>query len=176
MLRVMLRPRWVLALLVALGIAAGFAWLGQWQLERAVSFDPTTESVTETPVPLTTIAQPNSPTGESMHGQRVTVTGTYDRQDYRLLSNRYNGGEPGFWVVGHFVTAVPNSPGLAVALGWTDNRAIAEAAVSELSQEPPATDLITITGRYLATEAPVVPEPGADPNEMTTMSVAALIN
>ena len=37
MLQMMLRPRWVLALLLALGIAAGFALLGQWQLERAVS-------------------------------------------------------------------------------------------------------------------------------------------
>ena len=36
MLQMMLRPRWVLALLAALGIAAGFALLGQWQLDRAV--------------------------------------------------------------------------------------------------------------------------------------------
>ena len=36
MLRMMLRPRWVLALLAALGIAAAFAILAQWQVSRAV--------------------------------------------------------------------------------------------------------------------------------------------
>lgn len=30
------RPRWIAALLLALGIAAGFAALGQWQIGRAV--------------------------------------------------------------------------------------------------------------------------------------------
>ena len=30
------RPRWIAALLLCLGIAAGFAGLGQWQLSRSI--------------------------------------------------------------------------------------------------------------------------------------------
>ena len=35
---------------------------------------------------------------------------------------------------------------------------------------------VTVTGRFLPSEAPEVPEEGADPHSMTTVSVAALIN
>ena len=37
---VMLRPRWIGVLLLALVVAGVFAWLGQWQLSRAIDTDP----------------------------------------------------------------------------------------------------------------------------------------
>lgn len=205
MLRVMVRPRWVLALLLALAIAAAFALLGQWQLERAVTSAVVTEQPTETAVPLTGIVQPNQATTQKSDGQLMTVEGYFNRDDYDILTGRYNGGEPGYWVVGHFTvsgessaaateagtskstgsgtggdsgeSAVDSSPaGLAVALGWTPGLSQAESAAAELSRAAQPAEPTTITGRYLATEAPIAPKPGEDPSVMTTMSVAALIN
>src|SRR5690606_27797806 len=37
---VMLRPRWIGMLLLCLAVAGVFAWLGQWQLARAVQTNP----------------------------------------------------------------------------------------------------------------------------------------
>ena len=56
MLRMMLRPRWVLALLAALGVAAGFAVLAQWQVGRAVDEATVIERPTEDVRPLADVA------------------------------------------------------------------------------------------------------------------------
>ena len=37
---VMLRPRWIAMLALCLLVAGVFAWLGQWQLSRAIDTDP----------------------------------------------------------------------------------------------------------------------------------------
>lgn len=187
MLRMMLRPRWVLALLLALAVAGGFAWLGQWQLSRAMTSGAVIERTTETPVLLTEHIRPDSTTMEIWDGQRVTASGYFDRDDYDVVVDRYNKQVPGFWVVGHFhvipdasspqpATDADDGPNLAVALGWAPDRATADAALAALRQAPQQTTPVQITGRYLNTEAPVVPASDADPHEMTTMSVAALIN
>ena len=44
---VMLRPRWIGMLLLCLVVAGVFAWLGQWQLGRAIETDPTPPGATE---------------------------------------------------------------------------------------------------------------------------------
>jgi cytochrome oxidase assembly protein ShyY1 len=77
MLHMMLRPRWVLALLAALGIAAGFALLGQWQLERAVEQSIVIERATEEVRPLSDVVAPDVPTEQAATGQRVEVRGEF---------------------------------------------------------------------------------------------------
>ena len=52
------RPKWVAALALALGVAAAFAALGQWQLERSIESATVIERDTETAVPLNTVAEP----------------------------------------------------------------------------------------------------------------------
>ena len=52
------RPRWIAALVLALGVASAFAALGQWQLARSVEGGQVTEEQTESSVPLTSIAVP----------------------------------------------------------------------------------------------------------------------
>ena len=79
MLKMMLRPRWVLALLLALGIAAGFALLGQWQLDRAIEQAVVDERPTEEVKPLGDVAQPDGFTEQAATGQRVEVTGSFVR-------------------------------------------------------------------------------------------------
>src|SRR5690606_3651507 len=84
------RPKWLAALALALGIAASFAALGQWQLERSFEGGEVTEEQTGTVVPLTTIAEPQQPMTSTAIGQRVTVDAALFPDDYVVLSGRTN--------------------------------------------------------------------------------------
>ncbi|TPX01029.1 SURF1 family protein, partial [Schumannella luteola] len=75
-LRIARRPRWIGALVLAIAIASGFAALGQWQLERSVENATVPEVATETPVPLSEVAEPQTPMTDAAIGQRVTASGT----------------------------------------------------------------------------------------------------
>jgi cytochrome oxidase assembly protein ShyY1 len=167
----MLRPRWVLALLLALAVAAGFALLGQWQLERALASGVVVERQTEHTLPLATVIGPGAEVPDTAIGQKVRVTGRYVPGDDRLVQGRVNHGEQGYWVVSHLVTDAGSIP---VARGWVKDRADAEAAIASLATDAAAS--VSVEGRFLPSEAPVVPPEGADPHAMTTLSVAALIN
>ncbi|WP_150307924.1 SURF1 family protein [Planctomonas psychrotolerans] len=181
MLDIMRRPKWIGLLVLALAIAAGFALLGQWQLARAVESGVVLERATEEAIPLPEVVQPQQPVPEASSGQRVSVTGIWQPGDYELVADRVNGGADGFWVVGHLAvttdgeTVADNAPGLAVALGWTADRADALAAADTAARTAP-TQPVSITGRFLPSEAPELPDESGDPDEMTTLSVAALIN
>jgi cytochrome oxidase assembly protein ShyY1 len=142
------RPRWIGALVLALAIAAIFAALGQWQIERSVEQANPVEVATETRVPLNTIAQPQQTMKDSQQGQLVSLDAEYVADDYIVLSDRTNLADPGYWVVGHAIT---DGASVAVALGWTDSADAAESAIRTLQQSPPSAEL---TGRYLPTEAP----------------------
>ena len=61
MIRMMLRPRWILALLLALAVAAAFALLGRWQLERAIVSGQVIERSTEIVRPLDEAVDPDGP-------------------------------------------------------------------------------------------------------------------
>jgi surfeit locus 1 family protein len=174
MLRMMVRPRWVLALLAALAIAAGFALLGQWQLSRAVESGHVEKEPTEVVVPLSDDAEPAEPIRQTSTGQMVTVDGHWVSGDEQVIGNRLNGGVAGYWVVSHFAVDEPGEPGIPVARGWAKDEKSARAAAAALADEP--TQPVTITARLLPTEAPQVPDDGAEPHSMTTVSSAALIN
>lgn len=163
------RPRWIGALLLALAVAAAFAALGQWQLERSVEGGTVTEEQTETPVALTTIAEPQQPLRGDTIGQQVTASGEFIADDFLILSGRINHADPGFWVVGHAVT--PAGASLAVALGWAATAAEADAAVAALRADPPSGDL---AGRYLMSESPE--QSDFEAGERSALAVAELIN
>ncbi|MFT4229512.1 MAG: SURF1 family protein, partial [Microbacterium sp.] len=67
---------------------------------------------------------------------------------------------------------------LAVAVGWAATREEADAAASALSalarDDPDAP--VALTGRLISDEGPAVPPRGADPQEQTRMSPAALLS
>ena len=128
MLQMMLRPRWVLALLAALGIAAGFALLGQWQLERAVQQAVVEERPTEEVRPLADVAQPDGPTEQAATGQRVEVTGTFVPGDTVIVEGRLNDGVAGYWPVAHLEVTDAAPGGLPIALGWAADLETARAA------------------------------------------------
>lgn len=175
---VMLRPWWIGMLVFALAVAGIFAWLGQWQLERAIDTAPPPPGATEKVQPLEDVVEPGAYLPEPLVGQRVEVTGVWSESDLLVVSSRFNDGVEGYWVTAPFLvdgTAQPTA--LAVALGWTATRAEADAAARSIAQELSTIDAapFTLTGRLISDEGPRVPAPGAAITEMTTMSPAALL-
>ena len=169
MWRIARRPRWIAALFLALGIAAAFAGLGQWQIARSVAEATVVARATETAVPLDSVAKPQMPVRSDAAGRLVTFSGTLVPGDLSVISDRVNGGTVGFWAIGHVVVA--DGASVAVALGWGDTRRGAEkaAAASEFPDGP-----VPFSGRYLGSEAPQ--EGDFEAGERNTVSVAALIN
>jgi cytochrome oxidase assembly protein ShyY1 len=165
-LRIALRPRWLLALLLALGFAAGFVLLSQWQLSRSVEQATVVTRETETVVALDSVASPQAGVTTTAAGQLVSASIAFEAGDFGALSGRTNDGREGYWLVGHGVTAEGVS--LAVALGW------APSAEQARNAAPSSTAPAAVEGRYEATE------PAADDDfesgERSAMSVATLIN
>ena len=158
------RPRWIAALLLCLGIAAGFAGLGQWQLSRSVdNAQVVTAPDTETAVPLSSIAEPQSAVTIPQFGRKVTASGSFVPGDFTTVTDRNNGGpEQGTTVLGHFVT--DDGVTLVVALGWSPD---ADPAFGTF-------DTTTITGRYLESEVPS--DSDFEAGKRSAISVAELIN
>lgn len=175
---VMLRPRWLAMLGLCLVVAGVFAWLGQWQLERAIDTDPPPPGMTEQVRPLADVVQPGEYLPEPYVGQRVELSGSWVPDDFIVVSSRYDDGAEGFWVTGQLRvadTATPTS--IAVALGWTASREEAEAAAASMEAEVAADPgaLVDLTGRIISDEGPQPPPRGAEASELTRMSPAALL-
>ena len=66
---VMLRPWWIGMLGFALLVAAVFAWLGQWQLGRAIDTDPPPAGITEQVEPIAEVVAPGEYLPEPLVGQ-----------------------------------------------------------------------------------------------------------
>lgn len=156
------RPRWIAALLLCLGLAAGFAGLGQWQLSRSVENAAAPEAPdTEQPVPLETIAEPQTAVTPAQFGRRVTVSGRY--AEVLEITDRNNGGtEQGSVLVAQLVT--DDGVSLVVALGWS--RAPGMPGLPD--------ETVTLTGRYLPSE--VASDSDFEAGERNAISVADLIN
>jgi cytochrome oxidase assembly protein ShyY1 len=177
---VMLRARWIGMLLLCLVVAGVFAWLGQWQLARALQTNPVPPGATEEVRPIGEIAEPGEYLPEPLVGQRVETTGTLVPRDFLIVGSRFNDGVEGYWVTGQLRldpdetdTAGPVS--VAVALGWAATEDDARAAVERLEDEASGSDQIDVTGRLISDEGPLPPAPGDDPQTMTRMSPAALL-
>lgn len=174
---VMLRPQWIGMLLLCLLVAGVFAWLGQWQLGRAIDTDPPPPGATEIVRPLAEVAQPGEYLSEPLVGQRVEANGTWVPGDFLIVESRFNDGVEGYWVTGQLRLDGTDEPtSVAVALGWAATEAEAAAAVERLEAEASdAESAVEVTGRLISDEGPLPPPRGADPQTMTRMSPAALL-
>jgi hypothetical protein len=193
---VMLRPQWIGMLLLCLVVAGVFAWLGQWQLGRAIDTDPPPPGATEQVRPLEDVAAPGEYLPEPVVGQRVETAGSWVPGDFLIIGSRFNDGAEGFWVTGQLrldgtvPTPTPGaagaSPGasgrvgpqptsIAVALGWAATEEEALAAIERLEAEASDGDVVDVTGRLISDEGPLPPSTRGDPQEMTRMSPAALL-
>jgi len=170
---VALRPRWIAMLVLAMVIAGGFAALSQWQLSRAIATGVVVVRDTETPVPLETMASPQSPVTDVSNGQDVTAEGEWVADDYIVLSERLNGSERGYWVVGHLAVATGGgTAGLPVALGWAETEKQAKDAAVALAKQTPAS--VTVTGRYLPSEAPQ--DTDFEHGKLSTLAAGSILN
>lgn len=180
---VMLRPRWLGLLGLCLVVAGVFAWLGQWQLGRAIQVNPVPPGATEQVEPIADVVQPGAYLPDPLVGQRVSVSGTWIPGDFIVVSSRFNDGVEGYWVTGQF-RLDPSSSGsttptsLAVAAGWAATREEADAAAAALSAHVENDPLARseLTGRLISDEGTAVPPRGADAMELTRMSPAALLS
>jgi hypothetical protein len=100
--RVMVRPRWIAMLLLAIAIAGAFAWLGHWQLERAVVPAADTAEVSEIARPIGEAQTPGKPMYDTSIGQTVTAEGRYVPGDFSVITERVQDGRTGYWVAAHF--------------------------------------------------------------------------
>ncbi len=181
MLQMMLRPRWIAALIFALALAAGFAALGQWQLERAIESGTAVEAPTETVLPLTQVAKPGGPLTSKAVGQLVEFSGTVIAGDDQLLYDRLNDGKTGWWVVSHVNVDAGGGDtiALAVARGWAPSEAAAKAAMARLASQPETAQKQTpqrMVGRILPDEQPQVPDDKKNPTAMKSLGVGQLYN
>ncbi len=168
---VMLRGRWIAVLCACLVVAGVFAFLGQWQLERAIDTDPQPAGVTEEIRPLAEVVNPGEYVPEPLVGQRVETSGTWVGGDFLVVSSRFNDGDEGYWVTGQLRVAERTS--IAVALGWAPDRESADAATAALEQNAAGTEA-DITGRIISDEGPVRASVD-DPFALNRMSPAMLL-
>ena len=169
------RPRWIAALALALVMAAGFAGLSQWQLARAVATGTVIERDTETALPIEDVAKPQSPVTDRANAQLVTATGRWNAGDYSIVSDRLNRGTAGYWVVGHFSAGLDSgtTAGLAVAVGWSADRAGATSAVKTLEAQANLA-VVPIEGRYIPAEGPQ--DSDFEHGKLSTMTPGAFLN
>ena len=175
---VMVRPQWIALLALSLVVAGLFAWLGQWQLGRAIDTAPIPPGATEEVRPLDEVSQPGEYLPEPFVGQRVSVTGSWVPGDFIVVSSRFNEGVEGFWVTGQLRVADTASPtSIAVAVGWAPTRDAADAAAERLNANDAADGApMAIEGRLISDEGAVPPPSGADPQTLIRMSPAALLS
>lgn len=174
MLTTALRPRSLLLLVLALGVATAFVLLSQWQLESGRQARTVADPAKDVARPLVDAARAGEPVTTAQADQLVTATGTYREASTVLVPGRLRGGTEGWWAV----TAL-TLPGtaqewddaggdltVAVARGWTED----PAAVPD---EPAGA--VDVVGRYLPPEAPV---PGGDlpDGQVGSVSPAQLTN
>jgi cytochrome oxidase assembly protein ShyY1 len=169
---VMLRGRWIGVLLLCLVVAGVFAWLGQWQLARAIDTDPPAPGATEQVRPLADTIEPGQYLPEPLGGQKVTTSGEWVAEDFIVVSSRFNEGEEGYWVTGQL--RVDDRTSIAVAVGWAPDRESADDAAARLDAVADGGSF-AISGRIISDEGPVLPTRD-DPDRLDRMSTAALLS
>ena len=176
MLQMMLRPRWIAALLLALLTAGVFAALAQWQISRAATEAIVRERPTETVHPLESMVQPNVATPQDATGQRFEASGSYQVDDTVIVPNRIRhigDSTSGWWVVAHFVT--DQQIDLPVVIGWAPSEHDANDAAASFDAEiTSGSSPTTVTGRFLPSDAPVLPK--GDSQAILSVAVGQLIN
>ena len=170
--RAALRPRWLALLAFALAVAAGFEWLGQWQLGRAVETATVVERDTETVRPLEEVLAFGDPMTDAAVDSMVTVTGSFRPGDWLIVGDRDNEGETGYWVVGLLVA---DSGSVAVAVGWTADEAGAQQVADRLNAETDSGPVV-VTGRLTAGEAVDVDTDTPSADAIDRMSIPWLAN
>jgi hypothetical protein len=176
------RPKWIAGLLFALAVAAVFALLGQWQLERTFTvIEP--ESENEQVLVLNQIATPGAPITAEAANVLVSANIFLDQSNVFIVANRLQqSGEEiieGYWLVsnsGALLSDNDSTGSLTVAIGFSESLELAETARTELQEAILAQAFLESTGRYLQTEGPVAIADSEKPYVLESLSLAQLVN
>lgn len=141
-------PKWIGGLFIALAVASIFAWLGQWQLERALLSNKAVEIV-----------------------KTETVSVMLDNKNVFIVSDRIQNSKTGYWVVANSKTENGNS--VILALGWTEKLETAQSSRENLMNSMIAQAFLPVKGLTLPTEAP---EKSINEFTFASVSTAQLAN
>lgn len=128
--RLAVTPKWIAGLLIALAVASVFAWLGQWQLDRAIQSNKPVELV-----------------------KAETVAVMLDTENIFIARNRVQNSVTGYWVLAN--AKQESGKSVILSLGWTKDLATAEDVRKNLKSSMVAQAFLPVNGLTLPTEAPV---------------------
>lgn len=148
---VAIQPKWIGALLLSLAVAAIFAALGQWQLERTFTKD----------------------SGEQVAVNVESVNVKFDTKNVFIIANRLNGSERGYWLISNSVDSAKKN--LTIALGWSadldevkgERKALMESGLEKFETK--------LDGVFIPSEAPQ-PQSNVENYIFESLSLAQLIN
>jgi len=145
------QPKWIGALFLALAVAAIFALLSQWQLDRTFTKD--------TPKPV----------GYNLESVDVKI----DTKNVYVIANRLDGSERGYWLIANSKDAAGKS--LTIAFGWSANLVTVEAERLALMDSGLEKFDTHLEGVFIPSEAPL-PQSAEQPNVYESLSLPQLIN
>jgi hypothetical protein len=176
------RPKWIFGLFLALAIAAVFALLGQWQLERSFT-EVEPEDLSQAPLVLIESEKPGAPLTAIAANKRVKANLMLDTQNVFIVANRLQRTNDevisGYWVIansGVLLEDGDSTASLSVGIGFAESLSIAETARTELMESIQPQAFLEQTGRYLQTEGPVVLTAPDKPYLLESFSLAQLVN
>jgi cytochrome oxidase assembly protein ShyY1 len=145
------QPKWIGALFLSLAVAAIFAALGQWQLERTFTKDS------------------SGPTAINIQSVSVQL----DTKNVYVVANRLNGDETGYWLITNSVDS--DKKNLTIALGWSADLAEIEGERTALMESGLEKFETKFEGVMIPPEAPMPRDP-ENSYLFESLSLAQLVN
>jgi hypothetical protein len=176
------RPKWIAGLFLALAVAAIFALLGQWQLERSFT-EVEPEDENQTALVLVDFEKPGASLTVEAANKLVQAELFLDTQNVFIVANRLQrlGDEvvEGYWVISNSTVLLSDgesTASLSVGIGFAEDLETAEAARASLMDSVQAQAFMEQTGRYLQTEGPIALTDSNKPYLLESFSLAQLVN
>jgi hypothetical protein len=176
------RPKWIAGLFLALAVAAVFALLGQWQLERSFT-EVEPEDQSQKPLVLTATEKPGEPLTAAAANKLVQAQIFIDTQNVFIVSNRLQRAADevvwGYWVIANSSVLLEDgesTASLSVGIGFAESLAVAEGAREALMESVQAQAFLEQTGKYLQTEGPETQSDPAKAYLLESFSLAQLVN
>jgi surfeit locus 1 family protein len=176
------RPKWIAGLFLALAVAAVFALLGQWQLERTFT-EVKPEDKNQPPVVLVETEKPGAPLTVTAANKRVQANLMLDTQNVFIVANRLQRANDevvsGYWVIANSSVLLEDgdaTASLSVGIGFAESLSVAESARLELMDSIQAQAFLEQIGKYLQTEGPEALPDSAKPYLLQSFSLAQLVN
>ncbi len=149
------QPKWIGALLLALFVAAIFAALGQWQLDRTFTKDDPKTNTENSSLTL------------------VEKKLMLDTQHVYIIDGRVQNGVTGYWLLANATDE--NLASTTLALGWVEKLETAETLRTQLMESDQPQAFLPVSGFSLPTEGPQ-PADKAKPYLLKSVALGQLIN